>query len=103
MKAPEKIYIPAKWMNVPSNIFDKEPSGGATEYIRKDIHDETIKTAEDHAYFTGKEKMREKLLEWAKKKYDRAFRLRLKKGDNYAYGQGKVAAYNLLIEKIKSL
>ena len=33
-----------------------------TIYIRKDIVDETIKTAEDHAYFAGQEKFREKLL-----------------------------------------
>jgi len=36
MKAPNKIYIPAEWMNVPSNLFDTQPSTGATEYIRKD-------------------------------------------------------------------
>lgn len=34
------------------------------EYIRKDVVDETIKTAEDHAFFAGQEKLREKLLEW---------------------------------------
>lgn len=36
----------------------------AIEYIRKDIVDETVKTAEDHAYFAGQEKFREKLIEW---------------------------------------
>lgn len=45
---PDKIYIPAEWMDVPGNIFDTKPSTGATEYIRKDA-----------------------LLEWAKQKqYD---------------------------------
>ena len=35
-----------------------------TIYIRKDIVDETVKTAEDHAYFAGQEKFREKLMKW---------------------------------------
>lgn len=33
---PNKIYVPAKWMHVPGNLFDTEPTTGATEYIRKD-------------------------------------------------------------------
>ena len=33
---PNKIYIPADWMNVPSNMFETEPGPDATEYIRKD-------------------------------------------------------------------
>lgn len=33
------------------------------EYIRKDIVDDMLKTAEDHAYFAGKEKLREAILE----------------------------------------
>ena len=45
---PDKIYIPAERMDVPGNIFETEPSTGATEYIRRDA-----------------------LLEWAKQKqYD---------------------------------
>lgn len=74
-----------------------------TKFIRKEIMDETIKTAEDHAYFAGKENLREELLEWAKTKYDKAFRLYLKKGDNYHYGLGKMNAYQKLIDKINSL
>lgn len=31
-----KIYVPAEWMNVPSNLFETTPSSDATEYIRKD-------------------------------------------------------------------
>lgn len=31
-----------------------------TEYIRKDIVDEMLKTAEDHAYFAGAESVRNK-------------------------------------------
>lgn len=33
------------------------------EYIRKDVVDEMLKTAEDHAYFSGSEAMRNKMLE----------------------------------------
>jgi len=33
---PDKIYIPGKWLHVPSNHFETEPSYDATEYIRKD-------------------------------------------------------------------
>ena len=36
MKKADKIYVPAEWMNVPSNLFDTEPSLDATEYVRKD-------------------------------------------------------------------
>ena len=64
MKAPDKIYIQtnageafsSKWTTIPFRDFEN------TEYIRKDIVDETIKTAEDHSYFAGQEKFREKLL-----------------------------------------
>lgn len=55
MEFPERIYL-----------FDCNPSlaiklDGDTEYIRKDIVDDMLKTAEDHAYFAGSEAMREKL------------------------------------------
>ena len=43
MKAPDKIYVPAERMNVPSNLFDTEPSLDATEYVRKDAVVSTIK------------------------------------------------------------
>ena len=64
MKEPDTIYIQtnkgetlsSKWTTIPFRDFEN------TEYIRKDIVDETIKTAEDHAYFAGQEKFREKLL-----------------------------------------
>lgn len=32
------------------------------EYIRKDVVDDMLKTAEDHAYFAGSEAMREKIM-----------------------------------------
>jgi hypothetical protein len=60
MEAPDKIYINGY------SAFATVPVKNGIEYIRKDISDETIKTAEDHAYFAGQERFREKLLEWAK-------------------------------------
>lgn len=56
MEFPERIYL-----------FDCNPSlaiklDGDTEYIRKDIVDDMLKTAEDHAYFAGGEAMREKAI-----------------------------------------
>jgi len=56
MNTPDKIYIPGKWLNVPSNHFDTEDSPGATEYIRKDDllewakNWEKIGVSEDFAY-----------------------------------------------------
>ena len=67
MEAPNKIYLHeedfARIYTQPSSTIDDD-----IEYIRKDIMDETIETAEDHAYFAGKEKLREELLEWCREK-----------------------------------
>lgn len=54
MEFPERIYL-----------FDCNPSlaiklEGDTEYIRKDIVDDMLKTVKNHAYFAGSEAMREK-------------------------------------------
>ena len=74
---PDKIYVRVGTLS--SNGSAEEyvlpewyemPHIGRIEYIRKDIVDETIKTAEDHAYFAGQEKFREKLIEWAKEKLE---------------------------------
>lgn len=46
MEAPEKLYI----------------DSDDIEYIRKDIVDDMLKTAEDHAYFAGSEYMREEMM-----------------------------------------
>ena len=67
MKAPDKIYLEKeRETNEIFTIWSVSPvlySGYEhIEYIRKDVVDETIKTAEDHAYFAGQEKFREKLL-----------------------------------------
>lgn len=73
MKAPDRIYIPfyPNYDGIDTHLSDEWFEGkaidhveGWVEYIRKDIVDETIKTAEDHAYFAGQEKFREKLMEW---------------------------------------
>lgn len=42
MEKRNKIYVPAEWMNVPSNLFETEPSPDATEYIRKDAVTQAI-------------------------------------------------------------
>ena len=51
---PERIYL------FDCNDSMTTPLEGDTEYIRKDIVDEMIKTAEDHAYFAGSEYARKK-------------------------------------------
>lgn len=64
MEVPDEIYIQP---NAHDGWFEgNKPNDNFVEYIRKDIVDETIKTAEDHAYFAGREKLREALLKWAK-------------------------------------
>ena len=114
MKAPNKIWL-SKFEEDPGDneyrIFEQwslEPISNAEneEYIRKDIVDETIKTAEEHAYFAGQEKFREELIEWAKfvlkcqeeelAKYD---------GPSYmkASIMGRIDAYKVLIAKLNSL
>ena len=51
---PERIYL------FDCNEAMTIPLEGDTEYIRKDIVDDMIKTAEDHAYFAGSEYARKK-------------------------------------------
>lgn len=59
MKTPEKIYY-----NTSFHDYWKEDRESVKdiEYIRKDIVDDMLKTAEDHAYFAGSEAMMEKLV-----------------------------------------
>lgn len=78
---PDKIYIPQH--NIEAGTIqelDELIVEGSVEYIRKDA-----------------------LLEWAKEKYNKAYKLHLKRGDNYAYGQGKMDAYQKLIDKLNSV
>ena len=81
MKAPDKIYLQR---NTTTDLYDDfwpewfedthHPDSDIC-YIRKDLADEMVKSAEDHAYFAGQENLREKLLEWAKSQ-----KARLKQG-----------------------
>ena len=113
MEAPEKIFLPVvdeEGKRLLSTIWWPEDNRTQNEkfvidvipYIRKDIHDETIQTAEDHAMFAGREKMREELLEWAEGQYERlmnGFRREV-----FGLAERNMAdAYKEFIEKIKSL
>ena len=65
MEAPDNIYVAESLIKTPyGNEWSPTPyiSRENTEYIRKDIVDEMLKTAEDHAYFAGSESMREKVI-----------------------------------------
>ena len=73
MVAPENVYV--RLENIGNSWDVSTLDNGGEEYVRKDIVDETIKTAEDHAYFAGQEKFREKLIEWAKENIDSLGRL----------------------------
>ncbi len=107
MKAPDKVYIRSRAFETPWPAYiDENANYGGEQYIRKDIVDETIKTAEEHAYFAGQEKFREELIEWAKfvlkcqeeelSKYD---------GPSYmkASTMGRIDTYKVLIAKLNSL
>lgn len=56
---PERIYL------FDCNEAMITPLEGDTEYIRKDIVDEMIKTAEDHAFFAGSEYARKEVIKKA--------------------------------------
>lgn len=86
MKAPDKIYLQH---NTTTDLYgefwpewfeDTHHPDSDICYIRKDA-----------------------LIEWAKEKYNKAYKLHLKKGDNYAYGQGKMDAYQKLIDNLNSM
>lgn len=61
--APKKVWVTPSELTV---LLAEKRNTYDIAYIRKDIVDEAIKTAKDHAYFAGQEKLRERLLEWAK-------------------------------------
>ena len=54
---PERIYL------FDCNEAMVTPLEGDTEYIRKDIVDEMIKTAKDHTFFAGSEYARKEVVE----------------------------------------
>lgn len=76
MEAPEKIYL--NFGEITKEEFEKSNFDefadvtwcqdkvfeNDVEYIRKDIVDNMLKTAEDHAYFAGSEAMMENAVEW---------------------------------------
>lgn len=100
MKAPDKIYVAESLIKtLYGNEWSPTPymSRENTEYIRKDVVDETIKTAEDHAYFAGQEKLREKLMEWAK---ELKFLVKDEPGASF---KGTEVVINEVIKKIQSL
>lgn len=58
MEAPEKIWInPTLDLPKLNGVIDKD----SVQYVRKDIVESMLATAEVHAYFTGGESEREKL------------------------------------------
>ena len=96
--APDKIYLNRRHPE-PFWFKDKQIDSDV-EYIRKDIVDETIKTAEDHAYFAGQEKFREKLIEWASKMLGQVSDMGFDDGD---VEHGYTRALQDIIDKINSL
>lgn len=100
MKAPNKIYLNRRHPE-PYWFKDKQLDSDV-EYFCKDIVDETIKIAEDHAYFAGQEKFREKLTEWAKEKLEDLKGLL----DTDPYKEvyvGQCEVYKELIDKLNSI
>lgn len=65
MKAPDKIYIQQDMIN--NLILEEREYDDDVEYIRKDIVDDMLKTAEDHAYLAGAVNEREKMVKEAVK------------------------------------
>lgn len=105
-KAPDKIYVKEfdeginqMW----SSIKATETTAIAQhEYIRKNLVDETVKTAEDHAYFAGREKLRETLLEWAREKYEEYDRRLVGFPDDGTYW-GQRNAFQQMLDKLNSM
>lgn len=108
MNAPDKLFlhpnykgdIGASWLKFPITNED-------VTYIRKDIADAMVESAEDHAYFAGQEKLREKLLEWAKERQafyrKRADNIEDDSNPDVDYFYGKEYAFKEVIDKIESL
>lgn len=100
MKEPEKLYLQPEVTFDRNNILGHRNSYD-TEYIRKDVVDETIKSAEDHAYFAGQEKFREKLLEWVKNKITEAEIAMDTADDPAIWGQRN--AFKQVLDKLNSM
>lgn len=98
---PDKVYVKKEKNNVVYSLSLWRDNGGV-EYIRKDIVDETIKTAEDHAYFAGQEKFREKLMEWLDEQLVILDKQTLLHPDDDVFW-GQRNAYKQMKDKINSL
>ena len=92
MKVPDKIYIHRTIHLGLLSASEIDITGQDEQYIRKGLVDEMVKTAEDHAYFAGQEKLRGKLLEWAKEK-----------AEDYKGTANIRRSFELMIRKIESL
>lgn len=101
MKAPEKLYCDILEFDTGYVYNLSLDNNGEQEYIRKDVVDETIKSAEDHAYFAGQEKFREKLLEWVKNKITEAEIAMDTADDPAIWGQRN--AFKQVLDKLNSM
>ena len=91
MNAPDKIFIDEDLIAFHC-LTDRHD--GVLEYLHKGLVDEMVKSAEDHAYFAGQEKFREKLLEWINKMCQ----------ENKGFSEAElVVTLDKLKEKIESL
>lgn len=105
MTAPEKIYV-REYPDGVARFWEERKKDDVVatishEYIRKDVVDETIKSAEDHAYFAGQEKFREKLLEWVKNKITEADIAMDTADDPAIWGQKN--AFKQVLDKLNSI
>lgn len=64
---PDKIYAGYRYENNNEDLYARKTplTNRDTEYIRKDIVDETIELAEDHAMLAGMNKMEQQMMEKA--------------------------------------
>ena len=92
MKVPDKIYIHRTIHLGLLSASEIDITGQDEQYIRKDLVDEMVKSAEDHAYFAGRERFREEMLEWAKEK-----------ADDYKETANIRRSLEMMIRKIESL
>ncbi len=101
---PDKIYLntPKIQPELDNTTWDTKTYADCenVEYVRKDVVDEMVKSAEDHAFFAGQEKLREKLLEWAK---EHKCVIETHGDERDAYLRGEYSVLNSLIDKLNSM
>ena len=101
MKAPDKVFFPND-INLLTKISLVIKQKGDVCYIRKDLVDEMVKSAEDHAYFAGRERFREEMLEWLEALKAQSLELREEGCGDVFYG-AHIAILEETIHKIESL